>query len=69
MLEGYDTSLLQCSSSRMVAEDGVYACPILVGEAAARMSRSSIGETLLPTSLYHSACTTCHLTGMTCRNF
>ena len=38
MMEGFDSSLLQCSSSRMVAEDGVYACPILVGEARARMS-------------------------------
>jgi uncharacterized Fe-S cluster-containing radical SAM superfamily protein len=68
-LEGADPRLLQCSTSRMVAADGVYACPILVGQPEARMSDGAVAEALGPTRLYHSACTTCHITGMTCRNY
>lgn len=69
MMENYDHSLLQCSSSRMIAADGIYACPILVGEKKARMAQNSLREALKPCSLYHAACHTCYLTGMTCRNF
>ena len=69
MMKHFDHSLLQCSSSRIVAQDGIYACPILVGEEKARMSKTSLEDSARPCSLYHSACTTCHLTGMTCRNF
>lgn len=69
MMTNYDHSLLQCSSSRMIAADGIYACPILVGEKKAKMSQNSLQESLKPCSLYHTACHTCYLTGMTCRNF
>ena len=69
MMKDFDHSRLQCSASRMVADDGIYACPILVGEDNARMSQTSLEESLTPCSLYHSACTTCYLTGMTCRNY
>ncbi len=69
MMKDFDHSHLQCSSSRMVAADGIYACPILVGEEEARMSETSLEETMKPCSLYHSACTTCYVTGMTCRNY
>ena len=68
MMEDFDHSLLQCSSSRMVAEDGVYACPILVGEDQARMSSTDLEEAMSPCSLYHTACATCYRTGMTCGN-
>jgi len=37
-LEGFDTALLQCSDTRVVADGGVYACPILAGLAGARRS-------------------------------
>ena len=67
MMKDYDYSLLQCSSSRIVADDGIYACPILVGEKDARMA-DTLEETLSPCRLYHSACHTCYLTGMTCKN-
>ena len=63
MMEHFDPSLLQCSSSRIVTHEGVYACPILVGEKEARMGA------LEPCSLYHSSCHTCYVTGMTCKNF
>ena len=69
MMKDFDHSHLQCSSSRIVAADGIYACPILVGEEEARMSETSLEETMKPCSLYHTACTTCYMTGMTCRNY
>lgn len=69
MMQGYDHSLLQCSSSRIVAADGVYACPILVGEAGARLSRDSLQPAMQPCNLYHASCMTCYETGMTCKNY
>jgi MoaA/NifB/PqqE/SkfB family radical SAM enzyme len=67
-LQGFDRSLLQCTDTRVVAEGGVYACPILAGLAGARLSSGSLAESLKPCALYHPACVTCHETGMTCRN-
>lgn len=69
MMQGYDHSLLQCSSSRIVAHNGIYACPILVGEEKARMEKDSLKDAMRPCSLYHSSCHTCYITGMTCKNF
>jgi sulfatase maturation enzyme AslB (radical SAM superfamily) len=69
MLRGFDVSLLQCSETRVVADGGVYACPILAGLKGARLSEGSLAESLRPCSLYHSACVTCYQTGMTCRNY
>jgi len=68
-LDGFDFSLLQCTETRAVTADGVYACPILAGLPGARLSAGAIAETLQPCRLYHSACVTCYETGMTCRNF
>lgn len=69
MLHGFDFSTLQCTQSRMVADGGVYACPLLVGEPAARLSTGSLQEALRPCALYHTACHTCYVTGMTCANY
>ena len=69
MMRVFDHSLLQCSSSRIVTHNGIYACPILVGEAPAKMGNDSLDQALFPCSLYHSSCHTCYLTGMTCKNF
>ena len=69
MLADFDTDNLQCSASRLVAHDGVYACPILAGEPGARMSDDSLAAASRPCALYHPSCTTCYLTGMTCRNY
>jgi len=68
-LEGFDYSLLQCTETRAVTADGVYACPILAGLPGARLSAGSLAQALQPCALYHSACVTCYETGMTCRNF
>jgi hypothetical protein len=52
-----------------VADGGVYACPILVGEPGALLSRESLQTAMQPCSLYHTACHTCYVTGMTCANY
>jgi hypothetical protein len=67
-LEGFDRGMLQCSEARVVADGGVYACPILAGLPGARLSAGSLEESFRPAPLYHPACVTCHQTGMTCRN-
>jgi AdoMet-dependent heme synthase len=69
MLEGFDTDTLQCTSSRIVADGGVYACPLLVGQPQARLSTGSLADALQPCTLYHTACHTCYVTGMTCANY
>ncbi|MBI4383209.1 MAG: radical SAM protein [Nitrospinae bacterium] len=65
--ENYPIVSLQCASSRMATEKGVYVCPILVDYESARMGKT-IAETLRPYPLAHSACYTCRTTGMTCKN-
>ena len=69
MMHGFDVTSLQCTKSRIVADGGVYACPLLVGEPEARLSENSLGEAMQPCSLYHTACHTCYVTGMTCTNY
>jgi hypothetical protein len=69
MLHGFDFDTLQCTKARIVAADGVYACPLLVGEAGARLSLDSLRPAMRPCSLYHTACHTCYVTGMTCANY
>src|SRR5207237_2469392 len=67
-LEGFDRTTLQCSRARVVADGGVYACPILAGLDGARLSTGSLEAAFRPAALYHSACVTCYRTGMTCAN-
>jgi MoaA/NifB/PqqE/SkfB family radical SAM enzyme len=69
MLDGFDTALLQCSDARVVADGGVYACPILAGLPGARLSDGDLLASFRPAPLYHPACVTCYRTGMSCRNF
>jgi organic radical activating enzyme len=69
MLQGFDFTSLQCTQSRMVADGGVYACPILVGEPGALLSKESLHDATQPCPLYHTACHTCYITGMTCANY
>jgi len=61
-----DADVLQCSSSRMVTSKGVYVCPILIEENAARMG-DTIAETLRPFPLAYGACHTCWVSGVSCR--
>lgn len=69
MMHGFDVTTLQCTKSRIVADGGVYACPLLVGEPEAHLSENSLSEAMQPCSLYHTACHTCYVTGMTCSNY
>jgi MoaA/NifB/PqqE/SkfB family radical SAM enzyme len=69
MLQGFDFSLLQCSETRVVADGGIYSCPILAGLSEARLSEGSLQESFTACRLYHPACVTCYQTGMTCKNF
>lgn len=57
---------LQCSSCRMVTDQGVWVCPILVNEPEARMGET-LADTLNSFSMNHSACWTCHVYGVSCR--
>jgi len=57
---------LQCSSCRMVTDQGVWVCPILVNEPAGRMGER-LADTLGGFPLAHSACWTCHVHGVSCR--
>jgi MoaA/NifB/PqqE/SkfB family radical SAM enzyme len=67
-LEGFDRATLQCAEARVVADGGVYACPILAGLPGARLSAGRLADSFRPAPLYHAACVTCHRTGMSCRN-
>ena len=68
MLDGFDRARLQCAEARVVADGGVYACPILAGLPGARLSAGDLEESFRPAPLSHPACVTCYETGMTCRN-
>ncbi len=60
-----EAATLQCSSCRMVTSKGVYVCPILIEEPAARMGES-LQETVRSFTLGHAACHTCWVDGVTC---
>jgi MoaA/NifB/PqqE/SkfB family radical SAM enzyme len=57
---------LQCSACRMVTDQGVWVCPILVNEPSGKMGER-LADTLRSYPLSHSACWTCHVYGVSCR--
>jgi uncharacterized Fe-S cluster-containing radical SAM superfamily protein len=67
-LAGFDRGTLQCAEARVVADGGVYACPILAGLPGARLSDGDLEASFRDAPLYHASCVTCYRTGMTCRN-
>lgn len=62
--DGWDH--LQCSSCRMVTDQGVWVCPILVNEPSGKMGER-LADTLGTFPLEHPACWTCHAYGVSCR--
>ena len=52
-----EATSLQCASGRMVTSRGVYVCPILIEEPAARMG-DTLADTLRPFPLRYGACHT-----------
>lgn len=65
--EAFDLHRLQCGTSRAATSQGVFVCPLLVDEPAARMG-ASLADATGPFELRHGACHTCWVTGMTCGN-
>jgi len=61
-----DWDHLQCSACRMVTDQGVWVCPILVNEPSAKMGES-LADSLGSFPLEHSACWTCHAYGVSCK--
>lgn len=57
---------LQCSSCRMVTDDGVYPCPLLINIPSARMGET-LTDGLRAIKLAWQPCYTCHMYGVTCR--
>lgn len=57
---------LQCSSCRMVTDNGVYPCPLLINVPGARMG-DTLTDGLRPIKLAWQPCYTCHVYGVTCR--
>lgn len=57
---------LQCNSCRMLTDDGVYPCPLLINVPRARMG-STLADGLKPIKLAWQPCYTCHIYGVTCR--
>ena len=66
LIEG-EEEMFQCSNSRMVTDDGIYPCPILINHPDAKMG-NTLDEAENPTELKWSACYTCHVSGVSCRN-
>jgi sulfatase maturation enzyme AslB (radical SAM superfamily) len=67
MLAGYDRSQLLCHHSRLVTDRGVWVCPLLLDEPAARLG-STLSEAHQPFALSHGACFTCYQYGAICAN-
>lgn len=65
--EQFDPTRLQCGACRAVTARGVFVCPLLVEEPAARMG-DTLAMAARPFPLAHGACLTCHVSGMTCAN-
>ncbi len=68
MLADYDTTHLLCASGRIATNHGIYVCPILINEPAARLG-GTLTESFKNALLCHQACYTCYLYGAICANF
>jgi sulfatase maturation enzyme AslB (radical SAM superfamily) len=64
LLPAVESSLL-CATGRCATAHGVYTCPILVEESAARLG-ASVADTMRPIRLGWTACQTCVLDGLRC---
>ncbi|HKY33749.1 MAG TPA: radical SAM protein [Candidatus Polarisedimenticolia bacterium] len=65
-LTASEAETLACTTGRMATSRGIFTCPILIEEPAARMGRT-LGEALAPVTLRHAACWTCVAEGLSCR--
>ncbi len=67
MMSGYDVSQLVCSSARVVTDQGIWVCPILIDSPDARLG-NKLSESLVDYPLRHNACFTCWSFGAICSN-
>ena len=67
MMEGFDQSRLICSKSRLVTDQGVWVCPILLDEPTGRMGDDLAGA-IRDYPLTHAACYTCWQNDSICSN-
>mgnify|MGYP001420601170 CR=1 FL=1 len=67
MMDGYDTSQLICSHSRVVTDRGIYVCPILLDSPDARLG-DDLADATSSFPLSHGACYTCYQYGAICTN-
>ena len=67
MMQEYDQSRLVCSAARLVTDQGVWVCPILLDSPDAKMG-DSLADALHEYPLRHAACYTCWQYGAICSN-
>ncbi|QDU93409.1 radical SAM protein [Lignipirellula cremea] len=67
LLEGFDRTQLVCEHSRIVTDQGVHVCPILI-EAPDSLLGQTLAESQRPFPVSHGACYTCYLYGAICSN-
>jgi AdoMet-dependent heme synthase len=67
MMDGFDASQLICEHSRIVTDQGVFVCPILIESPDARLG-ATLAESRQPYPLRHRACFTCYQYGTICAN-
>ena len=67
MMADFDTSQLICEHSRIVTDQGVYVCPILIEADDARLG-DTLSDALDEFPLRHGACYTCYQYGAICSN-
>lgn len=67
MMEDYDTGQLICSNSRVISDQGVHVCPILLNYDDARLG-DTLEDAMKPYELKHKACYTCYMNGAICSN-
>ncbi len=67
MMANYDPAQLVCSSARVVTDQGIWVCPILLDAPDARLG-GTLAESLVDYPLRHNACFTCWSFGAICSN-
>jgi MoaA/NifB/PqqE/SkfB family radical SAM enzyme len=67
MMRGYDVDQLLCHNSRVVSDQGVHVCPILVDQPDAFLGTTLI-DSMKGFKLRHKACSTCYKFGAICSN-
>jgi molybdenum cofactor biosynthesis enzyme MoaA len=68
MLENYDLDQLVCAHARVVTDQGVWVCPILLDAPDGDLGDDLTRAAAAPYALAHGACHTCWMHGAICAN-